>query len=275
MSDPAPLPPPPADCFFEPLGGERYLATAATAGPWDPGAQHGGPPSALLGRAIERTPSPGPAKRVAASVVVRATCEILGPIPVGEVTASSRVVRPGRSVELVEATLEAAGRPAARMLAWRVVPAPADVPVAERASLPWPVPERAVGIPPGDWHDGYLTAIEWRFVDGRFDRPGPATAWTRARVPLVAGEQPTPLQRTLLIADTGNGISGVLPMGEWWYINPELTVHLHRPAEGEWLAVEARTVITPGGAGLAESRLHDHRGPIGRGAQALLVARRT
>jgi Thioesterase-like superfamily len=273
VSEPAPLPPLPAACFYEPLGDERYHATAATGGPWDPGAQHGGPPAALLGRAVERTPPSGAG---AATVVVRATCEILGPIPVGEVAVASRIARPGRSVELVEATLTASGRVAARMSAWRVVPAPADVPIAARSAqpLPLPPPERAAGIPPGDWHDGYLSAIEWRFATGRFDRPGPATAWTRARAPLVAGEAPTPLQRTLLVADVGNGISGELAMGGWWYINPELTVHLHRPAEGEWLAVEARTTITPGGGGVAESRLHDERGPIGRAAQALYVARR-
>ena len=280
----------PAEHFYVPLGDERYLATAATAGPWDPAAQHGGPPAALLGRAIERTPGGS------ATVVARATCEILGPVPVGEVALSSRVVRPGRSVELVEATLDAAGRTAARMLAWRVVATPPDVPVptgprwgpgdgdgedggadtdgsGDIAGVP-PLPERAATTPPGDWHDGYLSAVEWRFVRGEFGRPGPATVWTRARVPLVAGEEPTSLQRALLVADSGNGVSNVLPIAGWWFINPELTVHLHRPAEGAWVAVEARTTITPGGAGLAESRLYDRSGPIGRGAQALYVARR-
>jgi hypothetical protein len=77
-----------------------------------------------------------------------------------------------------------------------------------------------------------------------------------------------------LVADSGNGISNVLPIGEWLFINPELTVHLHRYPTGEWLAVDALTTLSRGGAGLAESRLHDLDGPVGRAAQALLVARR-
>jgi hypothetical protein len=92
-----------ADSFYVPLGGEQWLATPRTRGPGDPAAQHGGPPSALLGRAMQRC------EPRADMIVARFTCEILGPIPVGELTARARVVRAGRSVELLEAALSAGG----------------------------------------------------------------------------------------------------------------------------------------------------------------------
>jgi acyl-Coa thioesterase superfamily protein len=95
--------------------------------------------------------------------------------------------------------------------------------------------------------------------------------WTRLRVALVEGEEPTGLERVLAVADSGNGVSGVLPLDRWLYINPELTVHMLREPRGEWICLDATTAIAPGGAGLASSVLSDDDGIVGRGAQSLLV----
>jgi hypothetical protein len=96
----------------------------------------------------------------------------------------------------------------------------------------------------------------------------------RMRVPLIAGEPIHPVARVLVPADAGNGVSNVLDYRHWVFVNPELTVHLHRLPAGEWVCLEARTTVEPEGVGLAESRIHDERGPIGRGAQALFVTAR-
>ncbi|MCA1712555.1 MAG: thioesterase family protein, partial [Actinobacteria bacterium] len=230
------------DCFFRPLGEDRWHATVHTTGPWDERFQHGGPPSALLGRAVERT---APRADVC---VARMTVEILGPIPVGELQLQSRLVRPGRSVELVEAVLSSGGRDVARALAWRVLrTSSASIGPQQASTLPEAGPELGTG----GWVDGYLSAVEWRFVRGHFTQPGPAAAWTRLRHPLVDGEEPSPLQRVLAVADSGNGISSELDLTRWHFINPELTVHLHREAVGEWVLLDAATVISAGGAGLA------------------------
>jgi hypothetical protein len=53
-----------------------------------------------------------------------------------------------------------------------------------------------------------------------------------------------------------------------------LTVQLWRAPEGEWIGLQARTLLTPGGNAAAESVLHDCGGPVGRAQQSLLVARR-
>ena len=258
------------ESFFAPLSddGSRWRATAHTTGPWDPGAQHGGPPSALLGRALERC------DRRDELGVARVTVELLGPVPVGELELRVRTSRPGRSVELLEAALSAAGRDVARASAWRVRRAQGDE-VPSRRPDPPALPERATDVTFAGWRDGYLAALEWRVVRGSFDAPGPGTAWTRMRHPLVPDEQPSGLQRVLLVADTGNGLSSELDLTRWHFINPELTVHLHREAVGEWVCVDATTTISPGGAGLATTVLSDADGPVGVGAQALLVAPRS
>jgi hypothetical protein len=135
------------------------------------------------------------------------------------------------------------------------------------------MPDRDTPIPEG-WIEGYLHALEWRWSAGSFLEPGPGTAWARMRYPLVEGEEPSPLQRVLVVADSGNGASRELNGLKWWFINPELTVHLHREPVGEWVCLDATTHVSEGGVGLATSVLSDVEGPIGVGAQSLFVARR-
>ena len=121
---------------------------------------------------------------------------------------------------------------------------------------------------------GYHSAMEYRFVRGAFTEPGPATVWMRMRHPLVEGEEPSPLQRLLTAADTGNGASATLDLARYLFINVDLSVHLHRLPEGEWVCLDAITTPEPNGLGLADSALHDRRGPIGRALQTLLVRER-
>jgi hypothetical protein len=121
---------------------------------------------------------------------------------------------------------------------------------------------------------GYHTAMEWKAVAGAFLEPGPATVWMRMRYPLVAGEEPTALQRALIAADVGNGISAVLDWRSYVFINVDLTVHFERMPEGEWVCVDAVSRPQPTGIGTAESELSDERGRIGRAAQSLLIASR-
>jgi Acyl-CoA thioesterase C-terminal domain/Acyl-CoA thioesterase N-terminal domain len=256
-----------ADSFYLPAGEDTWLATAHTTGPWDVRAQHGGPPSALLGRAIQRCEPRDD------MIVARFTCEILRAVPVGEIGVRARVARPGRSVELLEAVASAAGLDVARATAWRVRRTDSP-PVAPPPPAAPELPAESAPIAPGGWVDGYLSAIEWRPARGHFGELGPATVWARMRYPLVPDEETGPLERVLAIADSGNGASGELDLRQWHFINPELTVHLHREAAGEWICLDARTVISTGGAGLATSVLSDLDGQVGVGAQSLLIAPR-
>ncbi len=258
------------EAFYE-RDGERLVATELTRGPWDPGAQHAGPPAALLGREIERLPD------AAEFQVGRVTCEILRPVPIGPVRLSARVVRPGRRVQLVEAELGDGERALMRASAWRIRTAPVEIPPEALAPpAPPPGPERgaeAEFFPTGQAL-GYHTAMEVRFLEGGFVEPGPATVWLRMRQPLVAGEEPSPLQRVLVTADVGNGVSATLDYRRFLFINVDLTVHLERMPAGEWICVDAVTLPRPNGVGTAESVLSDREGRIGRALQTLLVSER-
>ena len=260
------------EAFYE-KAGDGLLATELTRGPWDPGAQHAGPPSGLLGRELEKVPG-GEGFQVA-----RVTFEILRPVPIGPVRVEAEVVRAGRSVQMLEASL--AGQDGEKLIvarAWRIrtseLEIPDDVVITPEAP---PGPEE--GDVPGFFETGqsvgYHTAMEWRSVGGGFLDPGPATVWMRMGCELVAGEAPTPLQRTLVAADVGNGISAVLDWRRYVFINVDLTVHFERMPEGEWVCVDAVTLPQRNGVGTAESVLSDERGRIGRAAQALLIAERS
>jgi hypothetical protein len=251
--------------FFEPLGDGRYRATERTSGPWDPRHMHAGPPSALLTGLLERTaPRDGMA-------LARITVEILGAVPVADVEVETSVERPGRSVELLAGELRAGGRPVLRARAWRVLGSPVGTPEAPPIALP----EEAEAPPPALGETfGYAHAVEWRWARGGWEDRGPATVWTRMKIPLIEGEEPTPRQRVMVVADSGNGASNVLDWGRYLFINTELTVHFTREPVGEWVLLDASTQLAEGGAGLASSVLSDRTGPVARGAQALFVAPR-
>jgi hypothetical protein len=249
--------------FYE-ADGDVLVPSELTRGPWDPGAQHAGPPAALLGRAVEAE----------GMQVGRITIEILRPVPLAPLTVAQRVVRPGRSVELVEAVLaEARGerREVARALAWRLAPQPAMTPGDPGPSPPGPDAGHAVPFFATGAEVGYHTAMDIRFVAGAFLDPGPAVVWMRMRHALVAGEPTSGLTRVLVAADAGNGVSATLDYRRFVFINTELTVHLLRPPAGEWVLLDAVTHLGDPGLGLAESALSDERGRIGRAAQTLLV----
>jgi hypothetical protein len=259
-----------AEAFYIP-DGDGFVATELTRGPWDPDAQHAGPPAALIGRALERCDG-----RPGASQIARVTYEILRPVPIGALTVEARVVRPGRSVELLEASLSSAGgEVAVRALAWRIRTDDVELPSLP-ADDPPPGPDAGRPVPFFDTgHDvGYHTAMEVRFVRGSFLDPGPATVWMRPRVAIVAGEGPTPLQRVLVAADSGNGVSAVLDHARYVFINTDLTVHLHRLPAGDWVCLDAVTLPEPHGVGMADTALYDERGRLGRALQSLFVAAR-
>lgn len=258
-----------AEPYYLPLDGpdgERFTATAATLGPWFADAQHVGPPSALLSRALERCePRPGAA-------ISRLTVEVLGPVPAGEIRVSARVERPGRAIELLAAEMQAGGRAVLRARAWRLATGDTAA-VAVGSAPPLPPPAGLTESAPdmAGWLPGFVDSVEWRFVRGWFTEPGPGATWIRQRVALVDGERPSPLQRLALVADSANGAAAPLDIRDWLFVNTDLTLHLHRVPEGEWMAVDAATAVGPNGLGTVAALLFDERGQVGRSAQSLVV----
>jgi hypothetical protein len=246
----------------------RFTATELARGPWDPQAQHGGAPAALLIRELERLPTPD------RLILARVTFELLRPVPLGDLAVRSEVVRPGRRVQVLEASLWAGEVEVMRARALQV--AGAEAPASEPSEPP-AGPDHGV---PNDLEPHFRPmfapdAVEVRFVSGQFSARGPATAWFRLRVPVVHGERASPLQRVAAAGDFGNGISAPVSWDDYVFINPDLTLYLERSPRGEWIALQSQTTIRAGGIGISESVLYDVDGRIGRATQALLVAPRT
>jgi acyl-Coa thioesterase superfamily protein/acyl-CoA thioesterase superfamily protein len=258
--------------FFLPDGDTRFIATGHGRGPWSAGHLHAGPPSALLARAIERAVGDDP------TLVARVTVELLSPVPIGALEIATSTLRAGRAVRRLEATLSAGGRVLARasVLATRIQavdlpplkPEPGDAPPRPETGTPFAFPV---------FHDdavGYQTAVDARRVRGGYGE-NPTAVWIRTRVPLVPGEAPSPLQRVLIAADSGNGIAVVLDPVRYTFVNADLTVYLHRALVGEWVCLEAVTIPEPTGIGLTRSRLWDLGGPFGWALQSLVVGARS
>lgn len=247
--------------------GDRYVPTDLSRGPWDRNALHGGPVAALLAREVEGHESdPDQPMRVA-----RMTLELMRPVPVQPLALVTRTVRPGRKVQLVETSMVADEKPFARMVALRVRTEAVEVP-EQAADAPPPADAADEVDRRDDWgSEGFINAVELRFVKGEFRQPGPATVWIRLAVPVVPGETPSPLVRVAAAADFGNGISSDLPWDTHLFINPDLTIYVSRLPEGGWVCLDAKTFYGPDGIALAESALYDSRGRIGRSVQGLLI----
>ena len=260
------------EAIYLPEGPGSFAPTELARGPWDPGAQHGGAPAALIARAVERVESAVPMD------VVRITYEFLRPVPLSPLDLRTRVLRDGKRVQLVEATLHAGDLEVARATALRIrseaVAAPAGDPEppphggpGESAPISMPAFERG---PTMFARDG----MEVRFAHGAFADVGPAFAWFRLRVSLVAGEEPSPLQRLAAAGDFGNGIATAVSWATHVFINPDLTLYVERLPQGEWVGLDAVTRVGGAGIGVSDSALYDERGRVGRAQQGLFVAER-
>lgn len=262
----------------------RVLATVHARGPWDPGALHGGAPAALIASTFERM-QPG-----AELSIARLSVQFLRPIPTTPLELSTTVVRPGRRVQELAGELRVApsapggepGELVCRASALRVLPVPSELPeTALTPELDGDGPEHPMGSPEEatplrfalddvDEPSFASSAMEMRSL-GDPRELGPGRVWMRLRYPLLPRWELTPLARLLATADFGNGISASLPFERYLFINADLTVQLQRQPRGEWIGLDARTLLHEGGTGLAESVLYDIHGPVGRAFQTLVV----
>jgi len=254
--------------LYRPDTPDRFVPTELTRGPWSPDAQHGGAPAALLAGVIESFEPSG-------ARVVRLTVELLRPVPLTPLDVWVEMVRPGKKVQIVQASLVADGIEVVRATGLRIREQPLAIPDPDPEAVP-PMGKRGEFVFTGE---AVMFGLAFDIARERewspdASPPGPQLVWFRLRVPVIAGVPASPLQRVAAAADFPNGISSIVPWaGEWLFINPDLTITLARPPEGEWVALDARTVPSDDGVGFAEARLFDERGRIGRATQSLLFDR--
>ena len=248
--------------------GSRYVPTQLARGPWNPKALHGGAPSALFATVCEAH-DPGPA-----AFVARLTVELLRPVPLAPLELRVRTIRPGKKVQWIEAMLLAGDQEVARATALRIRSDAVDTRGAvlpEVDAPPSPDTVDAQSFPFGEGAIGFWNVHDVRLAGGSWMEPGPGIAWFNLRCPVIAGESISPIARVAAAADFGSGLSNPLRLTSAAAINPELTVHVHRHPVNEWVCLESVAWAQPHGVGMAETRLHDVSGVIGRGVQSLLV----
>ena len=250
--------------------GEKFRATDLTISTWTSSIQHGGPPSALLVRALQ-----GCAQRDDTRLS-RVVVDLLGPIPVaGELWMRATVERPGKQIELVSAEMLALGpegqpRPVARASGWRLHRL--DTSDVEHAAAPRlrPLMEARNRNFEEKWDRNYLHSLDWRWLTKPLN-DGPGESWIKPTVDLVKGETMTPLERLFAVADNANGIGTKLDITKYTFLNTDLVVHIHRIPEGEWIGIRAETNYGPDGIGTTVGTLLDERGPVGAIQQSVLV----
>ncbi len=258
---------------YELLDNGSYRASLLTRGPWHPEHQHAGPPIALVCRAIERV-----AVGRGLTHISRLTANLLRPVPIGELDIELATDYAGRNAGHFSARLMAGGKEVARFTALaqreNEVCLPADLPGHPLPMAPKEPEESPLDIFPfASEHVGYADLVETRVAKGSLFH-GPCAVWFRLRHPLLTNELPSVYQRVAVAADSGNGISAILDLKTYTFVNSDLTVNLLRRPQGQWICLDARTYLGPDGGGLAESALYDSQGFIGRATQSLSVSRR-
>ena len=254
-------------CFVATSGG--FEPTEFAVGPWSPDTLQGSAYGGLLVRALEHD---GGAPDM---MLARLSFDLWRPVTRERLTASVTVLRDGRKARTVEAVLVQAGKPVARCTAVFLKTDATATPPGALISPPVLGPEAGQAVPPHvrSWSP-FFTGVETRVVAGDLLKPGPASAWFDFRRPLIDGEKNSPFVHAVSAADLASGISAVVDLRAWTFINADLTVVFWRAPEAPWILLEAETFVGDGGTGVAQGRLSDRRGAFGACAQTLLFDRR-
>ena len=253
------------DAFFV-SDGEDWVATSHTRGPWSATHQHGGPPAALIAHVVEAA--------VPELAVARFTVDFLRPVPIDRLRVRVEPLRHGSKVQRwIGLLLHAEAIVAHAVITLIRREAVSMTPLTDAPALPPPEASRPFQFPFFREPDGYHTAMETRLARGEFGS-GRAAAWMRQRVPLLPGTPPSPLERVLIAADSGSGVSAAIDHRLQTAVNADLTVALSRPLEGEWVGLDSISTYEPSGIGLADTRICDTRGTVGRVLQSLVLEQR-
>ncbi len=258
-----PIAAPTQPAYYDRLGPGRFRSTASAQGAWGHDQQHMAPISGLLTQAIEEC---APRDDL---MISRIAFDILGVITMGPVEVDARVIRPGRTIELVEAEMTVAGRVVVRATAWRLAISDTSA-IAGTDVPPMPGPDKGSEWHGSDiWDGGFIRTLQFRVLPGW--TPGRGRVWLTSDTALVAGEKISPLARYLRLVDTANGIAVRADPATLLFPNTDLTVHLVRQPVGDWVGLDTTVTFGPDGVGLTASVLHDVAGPVGRAAQTLTL----
>lgn len=255
--------------YFERTGPTTFRATEHTSGAWALDEQHIAPSLGLLAHVIETDRDERrPESLEDALPIARLSYDILGTLPIGEVSTTVTVRRPGRTIELVEATLSHAGRPAVIARAWLLQTRDTTT-IAGSATPHIPSPkDTAPWDPTTVWPGGFIRTAQLRRA--QVD-PGRAHFWVRTDEPLVADETVSATAAAVGLFDIANGMTVRQDPTRVAFPNVDLTAHLVRAPRPGWIGFDTNVTFGDNGIGLTTSVLHDEDGPIGSLNQIVTV----
>ncbi|NLW04994.1 MAG: thioesterase family protein [Pseudomonadaceae bacterium] len=241
-----------------------YSSTNYAQGAWNTHEQHMAPASGIITRELEAF-QPRPAMRLG-----RISFDIFGLIPSGEFSITTRLIRPGKTIELIESEMQAEGKTCITARAWRM----STQDSSEIAALEDPVIHHPDTLPSWDgishWPGGYIKSLEAKVAEQH--RPGKGIVWLNNAIAMVANQPSSDFVHLIGMVDTANGTA---PRQSddiaWAFPNLDLQIHLHRYPSGRWLGLETVQQYGSDGIGLTSSILHDIYGPFGRGEQILTL----
>ncbi|MGW7618696.1 thioesterase family protein [Streptomyces antimycoticus] len=254
------------DSYYEPIDEHRYKPTAHVSGAWSTDEQHFSPLGGLIVHAIDRHLAARPHTGLLLS---RISFDILGRLALDECEIRVETVRPGRTIELIEAVVLIADRPVVRARAWLLATVDTAAVAGGAGDRLTPPEKLAPWSMASLWPGGYIASLDSRPLAP--PQPGRATVWVSTPLALVAGQTSTPLASYITLVDTANGIAVRQPPTAWMFPNVDLTLHLHRQPEGGWAGLDTTVTFGPTGQGITSTVLHDLRGPIGHVQQILTV----
>ncbi len=243
----------------------RYSSTIHAQGAWNEHEQHMAPASGIIAAELASF-QPRDDVRIG-----RISYDIFGLIAAGDFTITTRVIRPGKTIELLESDMQADGRTCIVARAWRMciqdsseIAALEDHSVVQPEALPvWEGMAR--------WPGGYIQSLEVR-TDEHHRRAGKGIVWLNNEKEMIENQPTSDFVHLMGMVDTANG---VVPRQDdkftWGFPNLDLQIHLHRLPTGRWLGLETVQQYGNDGIGLTSSVLHDVQGPFGRSEQILTL----
>lgn len=212
----------------------HYQPTKHAQGAWNEHEQHMAPATGVLTAELNSY-APQANMRLA-----RISLDILGLIPLDDFTITTRCIRPGKTIELIEAVMSSRGRDAIIARAWRLMTQDTSEIAGLEDQKALHNPE---DLPVWDgmkgWPGGFIESV--RLVTDSQRRPGSGTVWVTNDVEMVEGMPTDDLVHLLGMVDTANGVVPRLGLGlsklEWMFPNTDLQIHMHRaPKVAGWVS---------------------------------------
>jgi len=238
---------------------DLFVPTIYAQGPWDPGAQFGGAPAALIATLVEKVPSLVPMQ------IARVTTDLLRPVPLSPLTADVRVVREGKKIQVVTVSLLADGLEVTRATALRVRRTVVDADGLPDGRFPNPLPTQPRDVDdepfPAPEPHGARLATEWLFEEagGHYRQP----SWIRLRIDVIAGEPALPVAKLAFVADTASGAgTGRHVQLPFSWTNADVAVNVVREPVGEWLCLDGEGWVGHTGTGQVQATVLDTEGVV-------------